>query len=119
MPHPRQQSLFELITTDNRPIDAWLASMERLIPVLYPHDQALSRELELAVRRLRGNASDLDCARTDDPSAPQDGAPAAEFLAWFFANQPESGSAFRRLLTRADQLLGRPLLLKTLNSSTP
>lgn len=117
MPQLRQRSVFDVLIADTQPINSWLASIERLIPVIYPHDHALSRTLDLAVRQLRSSASDLDCARTDDPSAPLLNAPAVEFLAWFFANQPEFSSSFRRQLARVDQLLGRTLLLKTVHGN--
>jgi hypothetical protein len=107
----QQRSIFEILIDDRRPMHEWLAAIERIVPAVYPYDAELSRELEAALGRLSWNAATLDCARVDDPATPDPDATAAELLHWSF-DESSRAAALRRLITRADQLLGRHRLLE-------
>jgi hypothetical protein len=90
--------------------------MHRLRAQLYAKDAELSRELDAAIRRLESAAADLDCIGHGDPTTPAVGAPTNEVLAYLFRRSPETAHAFRRLITRADQLLGRRAVLAILEA---
>jgi hypothetical protein len=109
---PAQISVAEQIANDFSPVHEWAQRMERLVPRLYEHDLELSRKIEVLIGHIASSAADLDCIGTDDPAAPKVGSPAREVLAYFFRRWPEEGAEFRRLLSRADQLIGRRDLLE-------
>lgn len=106
-----QVTIAEQIASDTRPIEEWVTRLERLAAILYEHDSELSRRAENLVRSLAATAADLDCIGTDDRSAPAVGASARDVLAYVFRRWPEEGVEFKRLISRADQLLGRERLL--------
>lgn len=109
-----QQSIAERLAGDARPVADWAEGMHRLRARLYPLDADLSRELDDFVRRLESSSADLACIGYDDPAAPHGGAPAKDVLAYLFARWPDWAHEYRRVMTRADQLLGRRQLLEVL-----
>jgi hypothetical protein len=114
-----QKSTFDLIVQDQRPMEEWLDSMTRLVPELYRHDAALSRELGALIGKFRWTAHSLECARTDDPSTPEVNAAASTFLEWRLDGDSPLAAALRRAISRADQLLGRRALLALLGLEQP
>ena len=110
-----QRSIFDVLAGDPQPIGVWLACLRRLVPAVYPYDADLSRTFEQSLRGLDWSAYALDCARTDDPTVPEENASATTFLAWYFAKDPQKKAELRRLITRIDQLLGRHALLDAID----
>jgi hypothetical protein len=111
---PLQESLASRIARDNRPLHEWADDIGRLRAHLYEKDSELSRRLEKFLVNMVFAAADLDCIGTNDPTAPAVGAPTEDVLAYFFRLWPKDGSEFRRLIARADQLLGRRRVLEVL-----
>lgn len=114
-----QKSTFDRIVADRRPIDEWLDAMTRLVPELYLHDAALSQKLGALLDKFRWTAYSLDCARTDDPSAPERNAAANEFLGWRLSGDAPLAAALRRTISRAEQLFGTRALLSSLGLESP
>jgi hypothetical protein len=109
---PTQESIAQRLINDSRPVHEWSGSVGRLTALLYEHDPGLSRQLEILLRGIESFAGNLDCVGTDDPTAPAIGAPAREVLSYLFRVSPENLHEFQRIITRADQLLGRARLLE-------
>lgn len=110
MSRPSQRSPWDELVDRDCLFADWLTAVERLVPAVYPHDEALSRGLELELRKMRWSWGDLECYRVEDPSTPDPDAPASDFLKWIAASQPERYARLRRLVAHADQLLGRTAL---------
>ncbi len=107
-----QESLADYLAHDMRPVHEWTHSMTRLPARLYERDAQLSRRMERFIRDIDSSAADLDCIGTDDPTAPPLGSSTCAVLAYLFKRWPEQAAEFRRLMSRADQLLGRQTLLQ-------
>jgi hypothetical protein len=114
--HQRQLPVSQAVALDTCPIQDWIGRFMLLVPMLYPADAALAKELGLALQDLSSSAADLDCIGTDDASAPPVDGPADEVLAYFFRRYPET-RALQRLISRADQVLGRQTLMRTVSCS--
>lgn len=112
MTRPKQATLLDLLAHDRRPVSEWAASLSALSPLLYPHDAKVSADLANAIRRIVSDAANLDCIRTDDRTAPPIGAPAEDVLEYLFRRWPETRHELNRLLTQADQRLGRREVLR-------
>jgi hypothetical protein len=111
-----QEPVAERLWKDERPVHQWAESMRRLRAQLYAKDAELSRELDVAIQRLEFAAADLACIGHGDPTTPAAGAPAKEVLSYLFKRWPERAHEFRRLITRADQVLGRRAVLAMLKA---
>jgi hypothetical protein len=85
--------------------------MRRLRAQLYERAPQLNRDLDVLIQRLESAAADLDWIGHGDPNAPRVGAPTKEVLAYLFKQWPATAHEFRRLITRADQVLGRRAVL--------
>lgn len=112
-----QESIADQIARDTRSIPDWAHSMGRLPARLYPHDPVLSRAFEAFLRDVVSSASNLDCIGTDDPVAPPVGSPTCAVLAYLFRRWPDQGAEFRKLISQADQLLGRHELLQIVTAT--
>jgi hypothetical protein len=107
-----QKSIAMQLINDPRPVDDWAKSIDPLRALLYEHEPDMSRRLEVLLRRIESFAGDLDCVGADDPTAPPLGASAQELLSYLFRVSPEKKREFQKIITRADQLLGRARLLE-------
>lgn len=115
-----ETTIADQIAHDTRPIPEWVECMSRLPADLYERDPELSRRAEKLIRRLASTAANLDCIGTDDPSAPQVGSAAHLVLAYIFRRWPKDYAEYRKVISRADQLLGRRRLTHvTLPPSAP
>ena len=109
-----QESVADYLARDARPVHEWAQRMGRLQVLLYERDAELSRWLELFVRSIESFAANLDCVGTDDPAAPAVGASTQAVLGYLFGRWPERGAEFRKLISHADQLLGRHTLVHSI-----
>ena len=106
-----QESIADYLARDIRPVHEWAQSMGRLPPCVYEQDAQLSRRMESFIRDITSSAANLDCIGTDDPTAPPVGSSTRAVLAYMFRRRPERAAEFKKLIARADQLLGRRTLL--------
>jgi hypothetical protein len=107
----KQHSVVDQLLDDDRPVDVWVDHAMRLVPLVYVRDADLAPRLERLLRSLRGQAADLVCIGTDDPSAPPVGASTRDVLGYFFRERDAFTHEYRHTFARVDQLLGRQTLL--------
>ena len=111
--HVKQHSIAEQIVELDLDLHEWTVRVSKLIPAVYPHDAALSVELQRIISDL--STIDLACIGTDDPTAPPPDASARDILRYQFRRWPEKYAEFSRVIARADQLLGRRRMLAIIN----
>lgn len=112
-----QRPVFDVLIHDQRPIHLWVQCLLALSHRVYPQDSVLAAQLEAALNEIRSTAANLDCIGTDDPEAPAVGAPAQNVLGYFFSRWPEMRSNLNRLMSRADQILGRQQIVAAFHDS--
>jgi hypothetical protein len=113
-----QHSIAARVASDRRPVHEWAAGLRRLCGRLYEVDPDLCQQVEKLIDRIASSAADLDCLGHGDATAPPVGAPTQDVLRYLFRIWPEVESELRKLITRADQVLGRSYLLKHLQDDS-
>ena len=105
--HAVQVPVVETIFQTEQPVRVWASNATRLVARVYERDPALSRRLELLIRKLTSAAADLDCIGYGDPSAPSVGASTQTVVAYLNSRVPDLKRDLNQVFAQVDQVLGR------------
>jgi hypothetical protein len=105
----QQQNLVDALSVQLPQPEQWLGFMERLVPAVYPFDPELSRQFQQVRADIDYFIRDIDCIDFDAHLPKPVTARVA--LDYLYADPEDREINLAKILTRADQLLGRRKLL--------